>query len=123
MVSNSVSFHLFSCTAPSSAPRDVSAEVLGSTLTRLTWNAPLPVDQNGMIRQYHISVTEMDTTREFTLISESQQYDLDFLLPHHTYQFSIAAVTVAAGPFSIPRTFVTAEEGMYFYMHEFMYLH
>ena len=53
----------------------------------------------------------MDTRREFTLISESQQYDLDFLLPHHTYQFSIAAVTVAAGPFSIPLTFVTAEEG------------
>ena len=86
--------------APSSAPRNVEATIIGPTVANLSWDAPLQADQNGIIHQYHINITEVDTARQWTLISMTNTYLLNFLRPHHTYLYSIAAVTISSGPYT-----------------------
>ena len=86
--------------APSSAPRNVEATIISPTVANLSWDAPLQTDQNGIIRQYHINVTEVDTARQWTLISMTNTYLLNFLRPHHTYLYNIAAVTISSGPYT-----------------------
>ena len=46
--------------APSSAPRNVHVTIVSSTIARLSWDAPRQADQNGIIRQYYINVTEVN---------------------------------------------------------------
>ena len=86
--------------APSSAPRNVKATIINPTVANLSWDAPLEANQNGIIRQYHINVTEVDTARQWTLISMTNTYLLNFLRPHYTYLYSIAAVTTSTGPYT-----------------------
>ena len=86
--------------APSSAPRNVKATILNPTVANLSWDAPLQANQNGIIRHYHINVTEVDTARQWTLISMTNTYLLNFLRPHYTYLYSIAAVTISTGPYT-----------------------
>ena len=93
--------------APSSAPRNVEATIVSPTVANLSWDAPLQADQNGIIRQYHINITEVDTARQWTLISVTNTYILNFLRPHHTYLYSIAAVTISTGPYAQLLNFTT----------------
>ena len=93
--------------APSSAPRNVEAAIISPTVARLSWDAPLQADQNGIIRQYHINITEVDTARQWTFISITNTYLLNFLRPHHTYLYSIAAVTISTGPYTQLFNFTT----------------
>ena len=93
--------------APSSAPRNVEATIVSPTVARLSWDAPLQTDQNGIIRRYHINITEVDTARQWTLISVTNTYILNFLCPHHTYLYSIAAVTISTGPHTQLLNFTT----------------
>ena len=86
--------------APSSAPRNVEATIISPTIANLSWDAPLQADQNGIIRHYHINITEVDTARQWTLISVTNTYLLNFLHPHYTYLYSIAAVTISTGPYT-----------------------
>jgi len=96
---------------PASAPRNVHHRIVSSTIVSLSWDAPLQADQNGIIRQYHINLTEVNTTRQWHLISDTNTLLLSFLNPHYTYQYSIAAVTVSAGPYTQQYNFTTPPDG------------
>jgi len=82
---------------------------VSSTTARLSWDAPLQADQNGIIRQYHINLTEVNTTKQWHLTSGTNTLLLSFLHPHYTYQYSIGAVTVSPGPSTKSFSFTTEE--------------
>ncbi len=78
----------------------------------LTWEPPIPEDQNGIITGYHISVTALNTGVSFSVFADATNYSLDTLSPHTTYTFSITAMTVVgAGPISHFVTATTHEDG------------
>jgi len=62
-----------------------------------------------------VFVTEAETGRSFTLNSTTSNFYVGNLHPFYTYNFSIAAVTVEAGPRSSSITLQTAEASEYSY--------
>ncbi len=56
---------------------------------------------------------EAPTQREIVLTSTSTEVVVTELRPYTLYQCSVAAVTVAEGPFSADLVAITAEDGKY----------
>ena len=98
------------CAGPSDVPRDFAGEVVDSTTVALTWNPPPQESQNGIIRKYIISATEMDTGVEYSWESVSTGIEIHSLHPFYTYQFTVAAYTVQQGPSSYIVTLKTPED-------------
>ena len=68
-----------------------------STMVSLSWTR-----LNGVIQYYNMEVTNLNTsilTRYYIVGSETSA-EIKSLHPNHHYQFSIAAFTVAMGPFT-----------------------
>ena len=97
--------------APTAAPTNMTVSTFDSSSISLVWEPPPFGDQNGAIIQYHIRVTELDTQREFEFTSTSQNYTLTSLHPYYNYSISIAAETVAVGPFTLVSVQQTLESG------------
>ena len=76
----------------------------------MRWNPPHAEQQNGLIREYFVNITEEDTGREFQIMTGSPAAELQvqFLHPHYLYTLAVAAVTTAVGPFSYSVQAVTA---------------
>ncbi len=90
----------FASLAPSHAPKNLSAVALDSTTLSLSWSA-LPSDHhNGVIRRYHIIVTEVETGRVFQVNSTATSATLLSLHPYFVYICAVAAFTTAEGPYS-----------------------
>ena len=110
-----VSLFLLLCpqlhTAPSSPPRGFSFSTVTSTTFTLSWIEPLPVAQNGLIRQYQINITELDTQMEFTHSVTTTVFTVEFLHPYYCYICSVTAITVSAGPYSNALTICTEIDG------------
>ncbi len=100
-------------TAPSSSPRSVQVTDVSSTGFLISWVAPPAVDQNGIIRNYSVSVTEENTGRMILLTSYSNSQRVDSIHPYYNYTCAVAAVTVSTGPLSAPITITTTEAGKY----------
>ena len=78
----------------------------------LTWDPPLIQNQNGIIRDYIINVTALDTGVISQIITSDLNLTLDMLTPFRTYAFIVAARTsIGAGPFSTDFTVQTLEDG------------
>lgn len=101
-------------TAPSSPPIniEVSDEELTSTSFVLYWSAPPPEDHNGLIRHYIIRCTELETGVMFQWLAvNATERRVDSLHPFYSYTCTIAAVTVAEGPYSSSVTVATEQDG------------
>ena len=77
----------------------------------IAWDAPPTDSQNGMIRNYTVNVTEIETGMETVHFSLTTEITLFSLHPFYTYEITIAAVTVAQGPLSSPITVQTDSDG------------
>ena len=78
----------------------------------LTWDPPFIQNQNGIIRDYIINVTALDTGVISQIITSDLNLTLDMLTPFSTYAFIVAARTsIGAGPFSTDLTIQTLEDG------------
>ena len=97
--------------APSSAPLQLKSHVIDSRTLRLSWSVPEPSDHNGVIRGYHIELyeTETDTTQQYE--TTTTHVVISSLHPDYTYEWSVAAVTVAEGPYSNTVNVTTPEDG------------
>ncbi len=73
---------------------------MNSTALTLTWEPPVFEEINGAIREYSISMIEVDTSASFQFVSVATQLDISDLHPYYTYLFQVAAETVALGPYS-----------------------
>ena len=98
--------------APASSPIDVRTVAVLSDSFSLHWNPPLYEDQNGIIKHYIIHVIEVETGLVTQYTSYTSYLTLSSLHPAYTYVCSIAAFTVALGPFTIELNVTTNEEGI-----------
>ena len=78
----------------------------------LTWDPPLLQNRNGIITDYVINITALDTGEISQSITSDRNLTLSSLTPFGTYAFIIAARTsIGAGPFSTDITIQTLEDG------------
>lgn len=77
----------------------------------LSWSPPLDDEQNGVITNYVINITEDDTGYEFQLRTSNTTITVGYnLRPYYSYTCVIAAETsVGLGPFSSSIDFRTHE--------------
>ena len=121
---------LYTYTAPTETPLNVSVTVETSRDITLSWDRPSLEEQNGILTIYHVIIMEtqilyldngtvisqmgMNFNRTYD-ISEGRIQLVDMLHPHHNYTVRIAAATAAGiGPFSDPITVMTFEDGEYY---------
>ena len=100
---------LISFSAPASPPTNITGRAVDSTTIVLTWSPPQPRYQNGIIRNYTISVNEQNTGRQFSLVSDDTHETLSSLHPSYIYLISISAVTIGGGPYSTQIAIQTEE--------------
>ena len=98
-------------TAPSSPPIGVAGMALSSSSIFISWQLPPIEQQNGIIREYHINVTEVETGDEFSLVSYYLNAIVGSLHPYYRYNITITAVTIAPGPPSPSFVVQTNESG------------
>ena len=93
--------------APSSPPLGLSVDVLSPYSLMVSWSQPPIEERNGEIVHYTVTVetganvTHWDT-RDLEMI-------LELLHPNYEYHISVAATTVAQGPYS-PELSITMPE-------------
>lgn len=91
----------FGAIAPSGPPQSISADVLNATSVEFSWSAPLSEHQNGIVQSYTVIVLELETnsTKEMHQNYLHNSIVIHFLHPYYNYRFSVAAYTVALGPY------------------------
>ena len=79
----------------------------------IIWAEPFKNQINGIIRKYVLKLAEVKTnTIRFINESTAQtEIIVSSLHPYYQYEVSVAAVTIATGPFSTPLSVTTNEAG------------
>lgn len=96
--------------APNSAPNISSFMAINSRTLSIQWTM-LPVEnRNGIIR-YYVIMLSGDTGHSDNYTSSSTSVNIGLLQPSYTYKFSVAAYTVAIGPFSSLESITMPEDG------------
>ena len=67
--------------------------------------------RNGIIREYKINITEVDTGRELVFYSSMAVTTITALHPFYTYLCRVSAFTVEYGPYTDNVIFTTLEDG------------
>ena len=93
-------------------PRDLVAVVISSSAVNLSWQPLLPQQQNGIVIQYVVNATTVETGEGFELVSALNKLTVDSLHPHWTYIFTVSGETsVGVGRPSLAVTASTLEDG------------
>ena len=127
---------LFYYTAPTEAPRNVNVTVESSSSIMLTWERPLPEEENGLLICYHViiietqihytddgsEITGLQTYLNMTFnVSEGRSQLIDMLHPDYNYTVRIAAATgPGVGPFSDAITVRTDMDGELLFMQTYI---
>ena len=69
-------------------------------------------ERNGIIRRYIINITELNSGNEYQLENASTEITVLDLHPFYRYSYSVAAETVALGPFTPASIIEMPEDGM-----------
>lgn len=93
---------LYTSIVPSSYPTNIETYSLNSTSLFLTWTPPLEKYRNGIIRDYHVQLVEVNTTTELNYTTHEPHLIINDLKQDVTYTCKIAAITTGPGPFSKP---------------------
>ena len=94
-------FYYSSHSEPSDIPGDIVVSAVDAQSVQLTWAPPPPQHWNGIIIGYVIRVIGVHTEEDYHLpLTNGTSMVIEDLHPFYTYRFSIAAQTVAVGPFS-----------------------
>ncbi len=97
--------------APSYPPSTVEVlDVFSSNFT-VEWTPPPEHAHNGIIRSYLLNITELETGRVLSRETTGLQWAIAHLHPYYTYLFTVAAVTVSAGPPTQAMLIITLETG------------
>ena len=97
--------------APLAPPMSLSLASKTSTSLSLEWLTPNETLINGIIRSYLINVTEVKTSTVFEYETTLKSIIINGLHPFYNYECSVAAFTVATGPFTVPLKVQTTEDG------------
>lgn len=103
---------------------------LTSTSIAISWDPPDLDSQNGIITEYRINITELETGNVISLISFNTLITVQFLHPYYTYVCVVSAVTNEEGPSSEELVITTPQDGkklkILYYSHPqaaFFFLH
>ena len=104
------SFHY---TVPSGAPENIVALSPTSTSVQLSWSPPPADQQNGIVTDYYINMTEVETGVTIQLtVTGATTLLIDTLHPYYVYNFFVSAATVVGqGPYSTLFSIRTPEDG------------
>ena len=72
-------------TVPGGPPENFTVEVISSTQIQLTWQPPAREVQNGRIRLFTVSVSEVQTNTTYSHTSENFTLQLESLHPFYEY--------------------------------------
>jgi len=75
------------------------------------WQPPPFEEINGDIRHYTISIVEVETGREFEVMTNISQATVSSLHPYYNYMSKVRAETTQPGPFSDVISVLLLEEG------------
>ena len=100
-----------SFSAPSAPPEDLIAANVSSTSFVLSWTPPPISQQSGIIREYTVNVTEVETASLTVLTSTTTSLLVSSLHPYYTYECAVSAYTIEHGPYSEVLTVTTSEDG------------
>ena len=113
-------------TAPSAPPTNLTTTVLSANIISVTWDPPVPIEQNGIITHYTLSYrgVERDTASRDIILASDQSYFTNYILTeldeHTSYNISVSASTSAGtGPSSTVVT-QTDESGEFFSQFSFI---
>ena len=101
--------------APSAPPEELVVPTVSSTSFVLSWSPPPTSQQNGIIREYTVNITELQTGISIILNSTSTSVSVLSLHPYYTYECVVSAYTVGSGPYSEVFTITTSEDGMLYF--------
>ena len=96
---------------PVSAPLNPSGMAINSRTLSFSWEEPAVEHHNGIIREYHINITEVDTGRTFQVVSSTTSISVSSLHPYYTYRWAVSAFTISEGPFTSIQTISTPQDG------------
>lgn len=85
-------------TAPTGPPQSVAARLLNSRTLELSWRPPAAELQNGLIRQYHVTIRTRDVDGERNFTRNENTLVVRDLHPFYTYECLVTAITIDAGP-------------------------
>ena len=68
-------------------------------------------EKNGIIRRFIINITELNSGTEFQLENATTEITIQNLHPFYRYSYSVAAETVALGPFTLGFIIEMPEDG------------
>ena len=91
---------LISCSAPS-APQNLTGTSMTSQSISLSWSPPLL--SNGVIQEYRVNVTEVETGRVFieVVMHTTTSVTVQPLHPYYIYRCHVSAYTVEVGPYAV----------------------
>ena len=104
---------MLSASVPTAPPANLTVTAVTSRTATLSWDPPPYEGQNGVIREYMLSVNRSDTSFFVVLNTTLTQLTVEHLLPFRTYLFTVAAQTIAIGPFSMEVGIQLSEDGKY----------
>ena len=104
--------------APSGSPQNVSVSSLSSTSIFIFWEPPSLETQNGIITEYRVNITEIETGNVLSHVALITQISVQFLHPYYTYACIVSAVTNAEGPPSDTVVITTPEDGKKVHAHQ-----
>ena len=96
--------------APSGPPLAITITSLSSQNVTVSWSPPSVTQVNGLIQHYTIVLYEVITGKTHTYETNKTSLLSSNLHPYYTYSVSVAATTVAIGPYSTNQTFTTLED-------------
>ena len=80
-------------------------------MIQINWSQPLPEEQNGIIRSYLVNITVSDTGQHIQLTTNNTTITAENLHPFYNYHCSVAAVTIALGPYTEAHVLQTPQDG------------
>ena len=103
-----------SAPVPTAPPANLTVTAVTSRTATLSWDPPPYEEQNGVIREYMLTVNRSDTSFFIVLNTTMTQLTVEHLLPFRTYLFTVAAQTIELGPFTMVEEIQLLEDGNYF---------
>ena len=96
--------------APTGSPANVRHRALNSTVIMLSWTEPPYRQRNGIIRHYAVRVCQIEPYRQCEEhLATGTTLEL-LLHPHYKYSWTVAAYTVAMGPYNESLVFQMPED-------------
>ena len=103
-------------TAPVGQATNLSVVTVGKTSVHLEWEHPAEDTHYGVIREYRINVTELESGSVSRLFTDGEETEITIqsLHPYYTYHINIVPFTIEEGDNHTEITVRTKEDGKFF---------